>query len=74
MTLQELMLCSMTSDTNYNKQNKKAVRESVKLAISLYQEDKLSNEMLKAIASLAMAWELSTDIDRKLGNISKRCR
>jgi len=72
MTLQELTRSSFANNINHN--NKKAVRDAIKSALSLYQKNKLDKEMLEAIASLAMAWELSDDIDRKLGNISKRCR
>jgi hypothetical protein len=70
MTLQELTRSYFTNDMN-NHKSKKAVRDSVKLALSLYQKNKLDKETLEAIASLAMAWEISTDIENKFGKTPK---
>jgi len=73
MTFQELTRPYFTNDMNGRK-SKKEVRDSVKLALSLYQNNELDKEMLEAIASLAMALEISANIDKKFGSISKRCR
>jgi len=48
------------------KTEKKNIRKTVRVAISLYEQNEISRDVLETIAASAMAWEITTGIQKKL--------
>jgi hypothetical protein len=48
------------------KTEKKNIRNTVRVAISLYEQNEISSDILQTIAASAMAWEITTGIQKKL--------
>lgn len=62
---------SILKDAQNIKTNKKAIRSTVKQAINLHSDNYLSDDDLRAILELAMAWEISINLERKMKDIGE---
>lgn len=46
--------------------NKKKIRQNVRIAVKLHKANILSREQLLEIVGDALAWEISTSLDKKI--------
>jgi len=69
MTLQDITL--LLDTTNFET-DKEKVRETVKEAVSLYNDGQITEELLKVIAEMAMAFEITEGIEKKMSKKAKR--
>ncbi len=52
--------------------NKKRIRQNVRIAIRLHKANILSREQLLEIAGNALAWEISTSLNKKIERKSRK--
>jgi hypothetical protein len=51
--------------------DKKAIRTTIKRVIDLHNQEKISDGVLRAFVELAMAYEITTGLDKKLTSKEK---
>lgn len=51
--------------------DKKAVRDTIKLAIDMRNQQEISESVLKTLVKLAMAYEIAAGIDEKINRTQK---
>jgi len=73
MTFPDLALFIDKDDTTMDfETNKDKIREAVKEAVALYNNGHITEEMLKAIAEAALAFEITEGLENKMSKKAKR--